>query len=175
MFGSSSIISPQRKVLKLSTRVNKNFCRFIWAVFSRINNMKFCSACLLGINCRYDGQIIPNDKVIELAKREILIPVCPEQLGGLSTPREPAEQKGNKVVTKSGTNVTRNFTEGAKQVLKLAKLFGIKEAILKQESPSCGCGRIYDGTFSNKLIRGDGVTTLLLKKNKIKVITEEDV
>ena len=89
--------------------------------------MKFCSACLLGINCRYDGQIIPNDKVIELAKREILIPVCPEQLGGLSTPREPAEQKGNKVVTKLGTNVTRNFTEGAKQVLKLGKLFGIKE------------------------------------------------
>ena len=137
--------------------------------------MKFCSACLLGINCRYDGQIIPNDKVIALAKREILIAVCPEQLGSLSTPREPAEQKGNKVVTKSRIDVTRNFKEGAKQVLKLAKLFNIQEAILKQGSPSCGCGWIYDGTFSNRLIRGDGVTTILLKKNKIKVISEEDL
>jgi len=137
--------------------------------------MKLCSACLLGINCRFDGQIIPNDKVIALAKKEILIPVCPEQLGGLSTPRESAEQKGNKVVTKTGTDVTHNFTEEAKQVLKLFKLFGIKEAILKQESPSCGCGRVFDGTFSNRLIRGDGVTTILLKNNEIKVITEEDL
>lgn len=137
--------------------------------------MKLCSACLLGINCRYDGKVIPNNKVIKLAKKEVFIPVCPEQLGGLSTPREPSEQKGTKVVTKSGTDVTRNFKEGAKQALTLARLYGIKEAILKQESPSCGCGRVYDGTFSNRLIRGDGVTTILLKKNKIKVITEEDL
>lgn len=137
--------------------------------------MKLCSACLLGINCRYDGKIIPNNEVIRLAKREILIPVCPEQLGGLSTPREPSEQNGGKVITISGVNVTCNFIKGAEQVLLLAKIYGIKEAILKQESPSCGCGRIYDGTFSNRLIQGDGVTTILLKKNKIKVITEEDL
>jgi len=137
--------------------------------------MKLCSACLLGINCRYDGKIIPNDEVIRLAKKEILIPVCPEQLGGLSTPRESAEQKGEKVITILGVDVTRNFIKGAEQVLILAQIYGIKEAILKQESPSCGCGRIYDGTFSNRLIQGDGVTTILLKKNKIKVITEQDL
>jgi len=137
--------------------------------------MKLCSACLLGINCRYDGKIIPNNEVIRLAKREILIPVCPEQLGGLSTPREPSEQNVGKVITISGVDVTSNFIKGAEQVLLLAKIYGIKEAILKQESPSCGCGRIYDGTFSNRLIQGDGVTTILLKKNKIKVITEEDL
>jgi len=134
-----------------------------------------CSACLLGINCRYDGKLKPNKKVIELAKREILIPVCPEQLGGLPTSREPAEQRGRKVVTKSGRDVTENFKKGAKEALKLAKLFGIKEAILKQESPSCGCGEIYDGTFSGNIIKGDGITTLLLKKNKIKVISEGDL
>ena len=137
--------------------------------------MKLCSACLLGINCRYDGKIIPNDEVIRLAKREILIPVCPEQLVGLPTPREPSEQKGEKVITISGVDVTRNFIKGAEQVLILAQIYGMKEAILKQESPSCGCGRIYDGTFSNRLIQGDGVTTILLKKNKIKVITEQDL
>jgi uncharacterized protein YbbK (DUF523 family) len=137
--------------------------------------MKLCSACLLGINCRYDGKTIPHQEVIRLAKREILIPVCPEQLGGLSTPREPAEQKGEKVITISGVDVTHHFMKGAEQVLSLAQIYGIKEAILKQESPSCGCGRIYDGTFSNRLIPGDGVTAMLLKKNKIEVITEEDL
>ena len=137
--------------------------------------MKLCSACLLGIKCRYDGKSKSNKKVLELAKRDILIPVCPEQLGGLPTPREPAEQKMNRVITKSGEDVTENFVNGARQVLELAKLFGIKEAILKQRSPSCGCGQIYDGTFTGKIIEGDGVTTALLKKNGIKVITEEDL
>jgi len=134
-----------------------------------------CSACLLGIKCRYDGKSKPNKKVIELSKKKILIPVCPEQLGGLSTPREPAEQKGKRVITKSGKDVTQNFKKGAKEVLKLAKLFGIKEAILKQKSPSCGFGKIYDGSFSGQLIKGNGVTAALLKRNKIKIITEEDL
>ena len=134
-----------------------------------------CSACLLGIKCRYDGKDKLNKKVIELSKKKILIPVCPEQLGGLSTPREPAEQKGKRVITKSGKDVTQNFKKGAKEVLKLAKLFGIKEAILKQKSPSCGFGKIYDGSFSGKLIKGNGVTAALLKRNKIKIITEEDL
>lgn len=137
--------------------------------------MRLCSACLLGIKCRHDGQSKPNDKVIELSKKETLIPVCPEQLGGLPTPREPAEQRENEVVTKSGKRVTQNFVRGAEQVLQLAKLFGIRKAILKQKSPSCGCGKIYDGTFSDRLIKGDGVTTALLKKNGIKIITEEDL
>lgn len=137
--------------------------------------MKICSACLLGVKCRYDGKEKPNKKVIALAKKEILIPLCPEQLGGLSTPREPAEKRGNYVLTKSGKDVTKNFKKGAKEVLKLAKLLKINEAILKQKSPSCGSGKIYDGTFSGHLIKGDGITAALLKKNKIKVITEEDL
>jgi len=137
--------------------------------------MKLCSACLLGINCRYDEKVKPNKKVLKLAKKEILIPVCPEQLGGLPTPREPSEQRGKRVITESGRDVTKNFENGAKQVLKLAKLFGIKEAILKQRSPSCGSGEIYDGTFTGRIITGDGVTTRLLKKNGVKVICEEDL
>lgn len=137
--------------------------------------MKFCSACLLGINCRYDGVEKSNQKVLDLAKKEILIPICPEQLGGLSTPREPAEQQGEKVVTKTGKDVTDNFVKGAQQALILAKIYNVKEAILKQKSPSCGCGKIYNGTFRKKLIKGDGVTTALLKKSGISVISEEDL
>jgi len=137
--------------------------------------MKLCSACLLGIKCRYNGKSKKNRKVIELAKKEILIPVCPEQLGGLPTPREPAEIKGKRVFTKSGKEVTKNFQKGAEEVLKIAKLFGIKEVILKQKSPSCGLGKIHDGTFRGKLIKGKGVTASLLKKNKIKIISEENL
>ena len=133
------------------------------------------SACLLGINCKYDGTSNKNEKVLKLAKDFILIPVCPEILGGLPTPREPAEQKGKKVITKSGKDVTKFFQKGAKEVLKIAKIFKIKKAILKQKSPSCGCGKIYDRTFSGRLIKGDGITTKLLKKNKIKVFTEENL
>lgn len=137
--------------------------------------MKICSACLLGVNCRYDGNTKPNEKVLKLAKEEVLIPVCPEQLGGLPTPRKPAEQQGEKVMTKDGDDVTENFNRGGQQVLQLAKLFNIKTAILKQRSPSCGCGQIYDGTFSGTIIKGDGVTTKLLKENGIKVLTEDDL
>ena len=133
--------------------------------------MKLCSACLLVVKCRYDGRSKPNEKVLALAKKEILIPICPEQFGGLPTPREPSEQQSKEVVTKSGKSVTNNFENGAEEVLKLAKLFNIKEVILKQRSPSCGSGQIYDGTFSGTIIEGDGVTTALLKKNGIKVIS----
>ena len=139
--------------------------------------MKLCSACLLGIKCRYDGNSKQNEKIIAFSKKETLIPICPEQLGGLSTPRVPCEQnqKSGKVMTKDGKDLTKNFIVGAEECLKIAKLFNIKEAILKQNSPSCGCGKIYDGSFSGKLIKGDGVTTTLLKKNNIKVISEEDL
>jgi len=113
---------------------------------------------------------------LRLFKKGELIPVCPEQLGGLSTPREPAEiKKTGKVFTKSGKNVTKSFSKGAKQTLKIAKYLGIKKAILKTGSPSCGSGLIYDGTFSKKLIKGDGVTAFLLRRNGIKVITEENL
>ncbi|MEM4473538.1 MAG: DUF523 domain-containing protein [Candidatus Bathyarchaeia archaeon] len=137
--------------------------------------MKLCSACLLGLKCRYDGGHSLNDRVVNLLKEEVLIPICPEQLGGLPTPREPAEIRNGRVLTKSGKDVTENFQRGAEQVLMLAKLMGIKEAILKQGSPSCGCGLIFDGTFTGKLTRGDGVTTTLLKKNGIKVIPDDEL
>ena len=122
---------------------------------------------MLGLNCRYNGEIKTNSKVVKLAKKEILIPVCPEQLGGLPTPREAAQRRGKKVITKSGKDVSKKFRDGAKEVLKMVKLLGVKEAILKQRSPSCGCGQIYDGSFSKTVIRGDGVTAALLKKNGI--------
>ncbi|MEM1589322.1 MAG: DUF523 domain-containing protein [Candidatus Bathyarchaeia archaeon] len=137
--------------------------------------MKLCSACLLGVKCRYNGKSAFNKRVVALLKSEVLIPVCPEQLGGLPTPREPAEIVGSKVITRSGTDVTQNFVRGAEETLKIAKLFNIKEAILKQGSPSCGFGRIYNGTFSGKTIKGEGITAALLRKNGIKIITEEDL
>ena len=135
--------------------------------------MKLISACLIGINCRYDGKSNLNQNCLKLFKKGELIPVCPEKSGGLPTPREPAEtQSSGQVLTRSGKNVTRNFREGAQKTLKIAKTLGIKEAILKARSPSCGSGLIYDGTFSRKLIKGDGITAALFKKNKIKVYTE---
>lgn len=147
--------------------------------------MKLCSACLLGIKCAWDGKDRKNEKVIELSKREILIPVCPEQLGGLPTPRIPSEIQGCsgekvldgkcKVKNKSGEDVTEQFIKETKETLKIAKLLGIEEFIAKSKSPSCGCGKTYDGTFSGKLIDGDGVATALLKRNGIKIISEEDL
>ena len=134
-----------------------------------------CSACLLGTDCRYDGKNNRNEEVIKILYNEDLIPVCPEQLGGLPTPRIPAEIKGTSVITNSRTDVTDNFIKGAEQALQLALLYKCKKAIFKQRSPSCGCGQIYDGTFSGKVITGDGITTKLLKENGIVVITEEDL
>ena len=140
-----------------------------------MKNVRLCSACLLGINCRYNRETKPNKKVLELSKTETLIPVCPEQLGGLATPRDPSEIRGDKVFASNGKDVTGEFEKGARETLKIAKLFNVREAILKQRSPSCGCGQIYDGTFSGKIIKGDGVTADLLKKNGIKVVSEEDL
>jgi uncharacterized protein YbbK (DUF523 family) len=137
--------------------------------------MKLCSACLLGINCRYDGKSKPNERVLELSKKEKLIPVCPEQLGGLPTPRIQSEIRNGKVFNLAGEDVTNSFKKGAEKTLKLAKKYNIKEAILKQRSPSCGCGKIYDGTFSKKVIEGWGITANLLRKNGIKVVSEEDI
>ncbi len=132
-------------------------------------------ACLAGIKCRWDGEARPCKKVIDLVKQGKAIPVCPEQLGGLTTPRPPAEQKGKKVITKAGKDVSREFERGAREVLKIAKLAGCREAILKSKSPSCGSGKVYDGTFSGRLIDGHGVLTALLKKNRISVKSEEDI
>ncbi len=146
---------------------------------------KLVSACLLGVNCRHDGKNKLNKKVIQLAAEEMLIPVCPEQLGGLETPRDPMEIIGGagsgvlngkaRVVNRSGKNVTENLVRGAEEVLKIARSLGVKEAILKARSPSCGCEKIHSGTFPNRLVEGDGVTAALLKRSGIRVITEDDL
>ena len=137
--------------------------------------MKLVSACLLGVNCKYDGSNNRNEKVISLLKDEILIPVCPEQLGGLSTPRVPSEIKGDRVYSIEGKDLTENFIKGAKETLRIAKLYGVKEAIFKDGSPSCGVNYIYDGTFKGVRIKGKGITTRLLEREGIKVISEKDI
>lgn len=134
-----------------------------------------CSACLLGINCRYDGKIKPNDKVLALAKNKILIPVCPEQLGGLKTPRLGAEIIDGKVLTENGVDVTDEFKRGAEEVLKISKLLNIDKAILKERSPSCGSKQIYDGSFSGRIVSGAGITAQLLAKKGIEIISEEEL
>lgn len=133
------------------------------------------SACLLGVDCKYSGGNNYNEKVIEYIKDKEVIPVCPEILGGLSTPRPPSERIGSKVINNQNIDVTKEYTKGAQQALLLAKLFNVKKALLKAKSPSCGKGSIYDGTFSSVLIEGNGVTTDLLEANGITVITEQDL
>ena len=130
------------------------------------------SACLLGTPCRYDGKSKKNEAVCALAERFELIPVCPEQLGGLPTPRDPSERQGARVVMASGRDVTKNYRRGAEAALALCMQHGCKAAILKEKSPSCGCGLIYDGTFSRRLVPGDGVTAAFLKAHGIKVYGE---
>lgn len=134
------------------------------------------SACLLGLCCRYDGKEKADDRVLELIKRDdiLLVPVCPEQLGGMKTPRLPSERCGSRVVNSAGEDVTGYYDKGASQVLKLAELYGCKTAILKERSPSCGQGQIYDGTFSGTLTEGDGVTAKLLKCHGIQVFGESE-
>lgn len=132
------------------------------------------SACLLGINCRYDGGCVYSDKVEKLKEKYCLIPVCPEQLGGLSTPRIPASFEGERLITEDGVNVTKNFKKGAGEVLKIAKMFNVKRAIFKEKSPSCGVNKIYERkNGKNILISGSGITTKLLRVNNIEVISSE--
>lgn len=133
------------------------------------------SACLLGVDCKYNGGNNYNDKVVEYLKDKEVIPICPEIMGGLSTPRYPSERVSNKVINNQNIDVTNEYIKGAEQALKLAKLFNVKKALLKAKSPSCGNGKIYDGTFTNTLIDGKGITTELLESNGIEVITEQNL
>ncbi len=137
--------------------------------------MIIVSACLAGVKCSGDGSARPYQKVVDLVRRGEAIPVCPEQLGGLPTPRAPSERRDDKVFTKDGGDVTTEFRKGAEEALKIAQLANCREAILKSKSPSCGSGKVYDGTFSGKLVDGDGVFAELLKRNDIKVMNEEDM
>lgn len=133
------------------------------------------SACLLGVQCRYDGTGVLSEEIKHLMEEHTLIPVCPEIIGGLATPRDPAERIGDRVMTKNGADVTKNYKKGAMETLKLAQLYQCKCAILKERSPSCGCGRIYDGTFSRNLIDGNGMTAELLLENGIEVKGESKI
>lgn len=138
--------------------------------------MYIVSACLAGQRCRYDGTAKPCPRVIGLIRAGKAIPVCPEELGGLPTPRAPAEivrvKGGQKVLQKSGTDVTAEFVKGAREALRIARLNKAEKAILKSKSPSCGIGQIYDGTFRGQLTKGDGVTAQLLMENGIECETE---
>lgn len=133
------------------------------------------SACLLGCRCRYDGASKEHPLVKRLADRHTLVPVCPEQLGGLSTPRPPAERLGSRVVTRAGGDVTDAYRRGAEEALCLCRLLGCTAAVLKERSPSCGHGEIYDGTFSGVLTDGDGVLAELLSANRIPVYGESQI
>lgn len=133
------------------------------------------SACLLGVHCRYSGTGVLDEGVRTLMERAILVPVCPEILGGLATPRDPAECLDGRVLTVHGADVTDAYQRGAQESLRLAELYGSSCALLKERSPSCGCGRIYDGTHSRVLTDGDGVTAKLLKEHGICVFGESKI
>ncbi len=133
------------------------------------------SNCLLGCTCRYKGDDCKNEQIIKLAENHTIIGVCPEQMGGLSTPRDPSEIVGDKVISSAGLDVTAEYSKGAETALFLAQLNRADFAVLKAKSPSCGKGLIYDGTFSGNKIPGDGVTVQLFKKHGIPVFTEDEL
>ena len=133
------------------------------------------SACLIGCACRYDGKSKPHEGVIALCDKHTLVPVCPEIYGGLPTPRKPSEIVGDKVVSSDGTDVTDEYMRGASEALRVAETFGCEAAVLKAKSPSCGKGKVYDGSFGGVLTDGDGVTAKLLLAHGIKVYTEDEI
>lgn len=132
------------------------------------------SSCLMGVRCRYNGTGEETGWLKGLSGGIILIPVCPEVMGGLPTPREPAERTGPRVITRTGADVTAGYDCGAASVLSLAQWFHSPCAVLKERSPSCGNRQIYDGTHSGRLIAGDGKTAELLKRHGIPVFGESD-
>ncbi|WP_419761369.1 DUF523 domain-containing protein [Anaeromassilibacillus senegalensis] len=137
--------------------------------------MILVSSCLLGCACRYKGDDCKNEKILKLAKEHVLLGVCPEQMGGLETPRDPSEIVGDKVLSCAGRDVTAQYQKGAEAALYLAKLNHVDFAILKAKSPSCGKELIYDGTFTGNKVPGNGVTVSLLLENGIPVYTEDEL
>ena len=132
------------------------------------------SACLLGVECKYSGgsNALPEETIEKLRRRYGLIPVCPETAGGLPTPRDPSERLGERVVSCRGADVTAQFKKGAEAALTLARRYGCTTALMKEHSPSCGSGLIYDGSFSGKLVKGDGCAAELLKAAGVSVVGE---
>jgi uncharacterized protein YbbK (DUF523 family) len=147
------------------------------------------SACLLGIACRYDGCSRPVTGLCDLATQGVLLPICPEVAGGLTTPRPPAEIEGadagldghavldgqSRVMSVGGEDVTAQFVTGAEAALATVQRLGIRKAVLKARSPSCGSGLIPSGSFDGRRVPGDGVTAALLKRAGIRVVTEMDL
>ncbi len=146
--------------------------------------MKLISACLCGVNCKYNGGNNLNPYFSELLADGELLPVCPEQLGGLPTPRSACEIAGGTgkdvitasalVINRNGLDVTCALMKGAEETLSLAIHANVDGAIMKSGSPSCGNGAIYDGTFTRKMIEGDGVTTAMLKQHGFQVWNEQE-
>jgi len=132
------------------------------------------SACLAGKQCRYNGTDALCPAVASLVQRGDAVAVCPEELGGFGTPREPAEQRGEQIVTKSDKDVTSMFTAGAQAGVAIARTQKCTHAILKSKSPSCGVGQVYDGTFTGKLVHGDGVFAKELRQAGLAVMTTEE-
>ena len=132
------------------------------------------SACLLGVECKYSGgsNALPEETIEKLRTRYRLIPVCPETAGGLPTPRDPSERLGERVVSCRGADVTAQFKKGAEAALTLSRRYGCTTALMKEHSPSCGSGLIYDGSFSGKLVKGDGCAAELLKAAGVSVVGE---
>ena len=143
------------------------------------------SACLCGINTRYDGGNSLNGRILKLLESGIVVPFCPEQLGGLGTPRLPCEIYGGDgsdvidgsaiIINQKKQNLTDKFLKGAHESIKVCKMCNIKTAVLKSRSPSCGFGEIYDGSFTGSKISGNGVTAEIFRRNDIKVFTEEEI
>lgn len=133
------------------------------------------SACLLGENCKYNGGNNKNDNVIKLGEKHTLIPICPECMAGLHIPRVPSEIRNGSVYSKNGDDLTNEFKDGAQQSLYVAEESACQIAVLKERSPSCGFGEIYDGTFSSKLVKGNGITAQLLYDNGIKIYGESQI
>lgn len=130
------------------------------------------SACLLGVNCRYSGDGQRMEGIGELMELAELVPVCPEILGGLPTPRPPAERRGARVCTRDGGDVTQAYRRGAQECVRLAELYGAQLALLKERSPSCGAGEIYDGSFSGRRVPGSGVAAEELERRGVQVYGE---
>ena len=137
--------------------------------------MILVSACLLGKNCKYTGGNNRHEKVLAWLAGKDYIPFCPEQAGGLSTPRPPSEIRGDRVFSVEGNDVTDNFRLGAEKALAVCVEQDVTGAILKEGSPSCGCHLVYDGTFTGKKIPGMGVTARLLQEHGIEVLSENDI
>ncbi|MBU1231016.1 MAG: DUF523 domain-containing protein [Proteobacteria bacterium] len=139
------------------------------------NNPILVSACLAGVCCRYDGGATPHPVIMRLAHEGLALPVCPEVLGGLPVPREPVELRGGRALTRAGTDCTGALHAGAHKALALGRDRGCLRAVLKSRSPSCGAGRVYDGTFSGRLVSGDGFFAALLKAQGFAVQSEEEL